>query len=544
MLKIMFDKNLLDVLHNNKLFNINFNKEYTSDEYKKLTFDRLKYLIKILNSNIKNFLTTPNVFMSVMNTLHLYDPSLAIAFGVNFGLFGGSLINFAGENNNLDEEIIKLNNGKIIGCLAITERGHGSNLKCLETVAIYDNNRQGFYIRTPTMSAIKTWIGNAQFATHAIVLAQLILNDKNYGLHPFLVMLNSNCKIISNGQKNGLNGVGNCFMIFNTFIKENQLLGRYGYVKDGTYIIDEKYKNNGKGRFADLLATLSGGRIVLASGANIIGVQALLKAYNYGKIRKQFNYSSLNYNEETAIINYPTYNVPLFENLCKMYCQRLFIDKVEMEAFNYYQEHKILNKKLHILTSIAKVISSESADECLRLGRRLCAGNGYKYENNFGNRYNDIDIYKTFEGDNTVLRIEIGGWALEKSLSAGYDTILEGLEEQLCKHLLYRFQDSNNYVETFNDNLLLVTKLADLHMSNTILSYLDPESFHYAVYRNMAIKESILIFNMLNISSPVVDGVRINFEFMDTIFNNIFHGVNDKYPELFNVTDKLELSKL
>lgn len=68
---------------------------------------------------------------------------------------------------------------------------------------------------------------------------------------------------------------------------------------------------------------------------------------------------------------------------------------------------------MHILTSTIKILGSELADHTLRMCRTLCAGNGYLYCNTFGSKFNDIDIYKTFEGDNTLLRLEIAGYALE-----------------------------------------------------------------------------------------------------------------------------------
>lgn len=193
-----------------------------------------------------------------MNTLHLIDTSLAIAFGVNFGLYSGSLINFACKHNDIKPYINGINSGEHIGCLAITEIGHGSNLKKLATTATYDIDTRTFCINSPTVESYKCWIGNAKNATHSVVLAKLILNEEEYGLHPFLVDLrNSGITIIDNGYKNGLNGVGNCIIIFNNVvIPEINLLGKFGFVDNGKYIIDEKYvRNNSRIRFGDLLSS-------------------------------------------------------------------------------------------------------------------------------------------------------------------------------------------------------------------------------------------------------------------------------------------------
>jgi acyl-CoA oxidase len=42
----------------------------------------------------------------------------------------------------------------------MTEMGHGSNVRDIETQAIYDKSTQEFIINTPTNSATKFWIGN------------------------------------------------------------------------------------------------------------------------------------------------------------------------------------------------------------------------------------------------------------------------------------------------------------------------------------------------------------------------------------------------
>jgi acyl-CoA oxidase len=56
----------------------------------------------------------------------------------------------------------------IIGCFAMTELGHGSNVACLETTATFDEASDEFIIHTPTLTATKWWIGGAaQSATHS-----------------------------------------------------------------------------------------------------------------------------------------------------------------------------------------------------------------------------------------------------------------------------------------------------------------------------------------------------------------------------------------
>ena len=80
-----------------------------------------------------------------------------------------------------------------IGCYAQTELGHGSDISGLETTALYDKKTDEFILNTPTISSTKWWPGDiGRFANHALVFAQLIIEDEdgeknNYGVNPFIV---------------------------------------------------------------------------------------------------------------------------------------------------------------------------------------------------------------------------------------------------------------------------------------------------------------------------------------------------------------------
>ena len=68
--------------------------------------------------------------------------------------------------------------------------GHGSNVRGLETTATYDVNTQEFVINSPTLTSSKWWIGGLGVAAnHAMVMARLISNGKDYGPHPFIVQI-------------------------------------------------------------------------------------------------------------------------------------------------------------------------------------------------------------------------------------------------------------------------------------------------------------------------------------------------------------------
>jgi acyl-CoA oxidase len=88
----------------------------------------------------------------------------------------------------IDKGVLGLNG--VIGCFAMTELAHGSNVAGLETTATFDPSTDEFVIHTPHLGATKWWIGGAaSTATHAAVFAQLIVDGKRWGVKTFVTQL-------------------------------------------------------------------------------------------------------------------------------------------------------------------------------------------------------------------------------------------------------------------------------------------------------------------------------------------------------------------
>lgn len=110
----------------------------------------------------------------------------------------------------------------IIGCYSQTELGHGSNVQGLETTATYIPEDREFELNSPTLTSSKWWSGGlGRAATHSCVMAQLIINGKNYGPHPFIVPLRDlktrkplpGRTVGDIGPKFGFNAVDNGFLL-------------------------------------------------------------------------------------------------------------------------------------------------------------------------------------------------------------------------------------------------------------------------------------------------------------------------------------------
>lgn len=445
--------------------------EYDHFLFKEITFNRLKKIIDKKFINTFEINGNQELFFKISNTLHAYDISLAVKLGVNFGLFGFNLLRL-GEYDQVKDYIKKLDKGEIFGCLALTEIGHGSNLKKLETTATWNKDLDGFILNTPTELATKCWIGNAaNHGTHGIIFAQLYYGEKCLGLHPFIVELRKDGHILpfifikDNGYKKGLNGVDNGTIKFdNLFLPRKNLLSKFGYIDDKGFYITSY--NDANKRFGDLLATLSAGRAILASGSTIVSLKSLFISCKYAQIRRQFCEKDSDLYEK-QIINYTTHQLNLMPLLAKTIMLINAIDFMKKDTGKEFQKDKI-SKKLHALTSGLKVICGEHAEKCCRIGRISCGGHGYSYENEISKMHNDIDIYQTFEGDNTLLRQEVGKYKLSRLneyIGKGtFNQYLYYFKMSLLMHLnqLNIFEDTNLYNSKYLLNLL---KLKEIYMT-------------------------------------------------------------------------------
>ena len=201
------------------------------------------------------------------------DLSLLVKAGVQWGLFGGAILHL-GTARHHDAYLADTVNAEVLGCFAMTETGHGSDVAHVRTTATYDPDSDEFVINTPDDDARKEYIGNAARDGHvAVVFAQLITGGEDQGVHAFVVPIRDGdgatlpgVRIEDCGLKAGLNGVDNGRLWFDSVrVPRDNLLDRYGSVAaDGAY--STPIENQTK-RFFTMLGTLVQGRISVAGGA-------------------------------------------------------------------------------------------------------------------------------------------------------------------------------------------------------------------------------------------------------------------------------------
>jgi acyl-CoA oxidase len=339
------------------------------------------------------------------------DLSLLVKAGVQWGLFGGALAAL-GTRAHHDRYLRDTIDGRLLGCFAMTETGHGSDVQHLRTTATYDPATQEFVVHTPEPGARKDYIGGAaRDARMAAVFAQLVTAGTGHGVHAFLVPVRDDAgnprpgvTISDCGVKAGLNGVDNGRLVFDHVrVPREALLDRFGSVApDGTYSspIDDESR-----RFFTMLGTLVRGRISVAGGAGSAAEKALALAVRYGDTRRQFSNPATG--EEVVVLDYLAHQRKLLPLLATSYALHVAQNDL-VERMHELQEPGALDderaqRELETRAAGIKAIGTWHATRAIQTCREACGGAGYLAENLLPALKADTDVFTTFEGDNTVL---------------------------------------------------------------------------------------------------------------------------------------------
>ncbi len=343
-------------------------------------------------------------------TISYGDLSVAIKSGVQHGLFGGAIAGL-GTPAHHERFLADALSLRVLGCFAMTERGHGSDVASLETTIDYDPDAAEFVVHSPRESSAKTYIGNAAAHGHlAAVFGQLIVDGVQRGVHCILVPLRDadgrtlpGVTIGDNGHKGGLLGVDNGWISFDHVrVPRDMLLDRFGSVRaDGSYTSTIDNPNR---RFFSMLGALVRGRICIGGGAAIAAKRALSIGTRYAERRSQFRHPHSD--EESPLLDYLAHQRKLLPAIARAYAlgfaQNELIDAYGTVSSDSDHDPRA-QRALETLAAGLKVLNTDFANTTIQTCREACGGAGYMSENQLTQLRADTDVFATFEGDNTVL---------------------------------------------------------------------------------------------------------------------------------------------
>ena len=362
--------------------------------------------------------------------LAMSDLSLMVKAGVQWGLFGGAIENLGTERHH-EAYVRRIIDLDLLGCFAMTETGHGSDVQALETTATYDPAAEEFVIDSPTVTSRKDYIGGAaRTARVAAVFAQLITSDGEHrGVHCLVVPIRddqgndlpgvtiSDCR-----YKGGLPGVDNGRIQFNHVrVPRENLLNKYADVApDGTYTSPIE---NVDRRFFTMLGTLVRGRVTVGGSAGAAARVGLDIATRYALQRRQFEAPGAE--QEVLIMDYLVHQRRLFPLIAKSYALQFAQNELvgtchELQTADDPDAEE--QRELESRAAGLKAANTWHATRAIQEAREACGGAGYMAENRLIALKADTDVFTTFEGDNHVLTQLVA-----KSLLTAYADDIKGM---------------------------------------------------------------------------------------------------------------------
>jgi acyl-CoA oxidase len=312
--------------------------------------------------------------------------------------------------------LLKALNYEIIGCYAQTELGHGSNVQGIETTATFIPETQEFELHSPTLTSSKWWIGSLGLAaTHAVVVARLIVKGQDYGPHTFIVPIRSledhrplpGVTVGDIGPKFGVNTIDNGFLLFDHYrIPHDHMLAKYARVTpEGEYIKPPNAKLG--------YGTMVFVRANIVRGVGLYLARAATVATRYSAVRVQFVDETIAMRDEdpvgteTQVINYTTLQARLFPAIAQAYAL-LVTGEWMMNMYNEFSQ-RLRDGDLEMLADVhasssgLKSLTSNIAIEGIETCRRACGGHGFSAFSGLTTFYSDVLPNVTWEGDNFIL---------------------------------------------------------------------------------------------------------------------------------------------
>lgn len=355
------------------------------------------------------------------------DLSLTVKSGVQFGLFAGAISNLGTDwhHTHILPEALAF---RLPGCYAMTELGHGSDVHNLETTICWDGEE--FVVHSPTPNATKAYIGNAaRDGRMAVVFGQLMVDGQCHGIHAICVPIRDDngplpgVTIGDHGVKGGLLGIDNGTISFDSVrVPRQMLLDRYGGVTTaGTYHSEISSDSR---RFFTMLGTLVRGRICVGAAGAIAGRRAISIATRYSLRRRQFPHPGAD--QDTLLLDYTYHQKRLLPAIAKAYALG-FAANEEICLFGEVcatkEPTEKTRRRLEVQAAALKIAQTRFGVDATQVARETCGGAGYLAAGGITTMRSDVDIFVTFEGDNTVLSLLVA-----KGLLTQYQDLWRSLD--------------------------------------------------------------------------------------------------------------------
>ncbi|MDY6881914.1 MAG: acyl-CoA dehydrogenase [Thermodesulfobacteriota bacterium] len=318
------------------------------DQYGGGGMDYVSYVVALIE--ISKACASTGVIMSANNSLYCFP---VYAFGT--------------EDQKM-KYLAPCASGETLGCYGLTEAGAGSDAAAVRTMAVQEGD--GWII-----NGEKKFITNGNVASYAVIAA-ITDKGKGYkGISSFVIDLDNTpgFKVGRLEDKLGILGSGTAELIFeNAKVPADALLGQQG---DG---------------FKQMLTTLDGGRIGIASQAIGIGRAVLEESLEYAKTREQFG---------KPITSFQAIQWKLADMATELDAAELLTLRAA-----WLEDH---GKPYEKEAAMAKMYASDVTMRASVEGVQILGGYGYCKEYPMERHMRDAKICQIYEGTNEIMRVVI-----------------------------------------------------------------------------------------------------------------------------------------
>ncbi|MGC9194260.1 MAG: acyl-CoA dehydrogenase [Syntrophobacteraceae bacterium] len=258
--------------------------------------------------------------------------------------------------------------GEALGCYGLTEAGAGSDPAKMLTTAVKQGDEW-------IINGTKRFITNGNVANYCVLAAVTDRAAGYKGISSFIVDLQNTpgFHVGKVEEKLGISASGTAELVFeDARIPAENLLGKTG---EG---------------FKQMLTTLDGGRIGIASQAIGIGRATLEESVEYSKTREQFN---------QPISNFQAIQWKLADMATQLDAAELLVLRAAW--------HESKKKPYEKESAMAKLLASDTAMWAAVEGVQILGGYGYCKEYPMERHMRDAKITQIYEGTNEIMRLVI-----------------------------------------------------------------------------------------------------------------------------------------
>ncbi|KAL4854889.1 Peroxisomal acyl-coenzyme A oxidase 1 [Chlorella vulgaris] len=327
---------------------------------------------------------------------------------------------------------------QVIGTYAQTELGHGTFVRGLQTVAVYDESARQFVVHSPCLESTKWWPGGlGKTATHVVLMARLFVKGRDYGPHAFVVQIRDldthlplpGVTVGDIGPKMGYNSVDNGFLSFDHVrVPREAMLMRFAQVtEEGRYVPPPP--DNQKASYATMVYVRA--TIVRDSGDFLS--RAVTIATRYTAVRRQ-TASKLG-EPEVQVLDYDNVQQTLLPLMARAY-SFVFMGRSMMHMYNSFDAARARNDfvalpELHALSSGLKALCTDVTAAGIETCRRQCGGHGYLLASGLPTLFNSYVQNCTWEGDNSVMYLQTARYLIKSAMAAQAGKPLTGSAQYL-----------------------------------------------------------------------------------------------------------------